>query len=665
MQDGSNTLFMPLTEARVARLTEAKDRPARVIEQCDNAECSAIFVIQHLGALSKVAAPRVKIEKQLAEMIKIGQQMYAADSAGAFANTIAQRFSYRDFQSGLGLLYTLNIRLMDAEAFAEKAYLFDDGLWDYGFSERHWRLLTPCTEHFENAHGESFTLTTQQSRSYRTFLTEHDEHLHVQALAGTGKTHMIEKMIDSLDRYRPLVLAFTKPQLASLLSRVGHGRVEGMTFGQLASGFFDDLLAGGKYRKEARSFPSYQLSVDKIATRLHFASVDNFSASQVANLCQRAVASFCYGSDRVISAKHIPVFRNKLSSLDQEVLVTYATRLWQETVTPTSDHLQLPLRGYHRIKQLALTDEHRINPAYTHIIVDEAHDLPGPMAQFLDKCTQPVITFGDACQRLDGQLAKRGEHVRQREIYHSVRAGRQVETVINLLIDQNPAVRVHPLEGNRERDTRIVYYDKAVIPEQPTTILVNSEWGLFEWFQRLSAANADFALLPGAMSTFEKFARECIRLFHNNTPPSHGALFRYPEWLDIKADMINDPSFIQIERMLKKGYTENDFSLSLNKLNTSGNAPIKLGRVFDAKNMEIDSVMLAPDLMINGQPGDSLSVSKAFSALYVGGTRARFQLIVPGHLRDWALDQATQIDKTRPAFIRPSTPVESPLPDIE
>lgn len=166
---------------------------------------------------------------------------------------------------------------------------------------------------------------------------------------------------------------------------------------------------------------------------------------------------------------------------------------------------------------------------------------------------------------------------------------------------------------------------------------------MFEWFQRLGSAEADFTLLPGSEPKLQHFAKDCINLFYNNIRPTHGAILKYPTWLDVKADKINDPSFIQIDRMLKKGYTQADFAISLSKLNETGNASITLGRVFDAKNMEFDSVMLAPDLMVNGQSKDSLSVTQAFSALYVGGTRARFRLIVPGQLRDWAMEQAKRI----------------------
>ena len=105
-------------------------------------------------------------------------------------------------------------------------------------------------------------------------------------------------------------------------------------------------------------------------------------------------------------------------------------------------------------------------------------------------------------------------------------------------------------------------------------------------------------------------------------------------------------SFHRIDRMLRKGYSAKDFEASLLALDASGNAPIKLGRVVDAKNMEIDTVMLAPDLLGDVRPGDRIATGSAFAALYTAGTRARHQLIVPGYLKDWASDMSRKAKKS-------------------
>lgn len=84
-----------------------------------------------------------------------------------------------------------------------------------------------------------------------------------------------------------------------------------------------------------------------------------------------------------------------------------------------------------------------------------------------------------------------------------------------------------------------------------------------------------------------------------------------------------------------------DFERSLMKLDQAGKAPYKLGTVVAAKNSEVNSVMLAPELL-DSSGSDRLDAARAFAAVYTGGTRARHQLYVPGHLQDWASDTAAR-----------------------
>lgn len=55
---------------------------------------------------------------------------------------------------------------------------------------------------------------------------------------------MIERLIDCLTSYRPLVLAMTKVQLDALQQRIGTGRVTGMTFRSLQSARFNWMSGG-------------------------------------------------------------------------------------------------------------------------------------------------------------------------------------------------------------------------------------------------------------------------------------------------------------------------------------------------------------------------------------------------------------------------------------
>ncbi len=636
------SFFLPLTEEQCQGLVNDALAPTECFSAWSIAEVAATAAIESLPSLISKGSVAALCERLLSDLIAAACEIDAEGGAGTFGAAMAQRFNRAAFVSGLDQLASIGGRLLDRDTLDERKFLLDDGKWDFEFSARHAAAINPCTEQFTTSAGDIFVLTDQQARTFRIFERELDEDLHLQALAGTGKTYLIERMVDLLGNHRPLILALTQHQRDAVMKRVGLHRAKGMTFGDFA---FEVLLNDSTCPQRLKWKSATRAKVDEqvLARDLQLLPVAQMTEQQVASVALSMVSRYCNSPDLKITARHLPRTGEKLSELDQQVLVEYANRLWHEVQEPRNTSQKLPVFAYHRLKQLSLSEVARVSPIYTHIIVDEAHELPAPLDQFLLRCGIPVITLGDACQRLDGHVPKRSENIRQRELYKSVRAGRQVESAINALINQNPLVHVHPLEGSRQRDTRTVFYDRLDIPPEPSTILVGTEWGLFEWAQRLSSKDAPFALLPGAQEGFRAFVMDCIRLYHEGIRPRYGALFRYRTWDELREAMgDDDPSFTRIDRMLAKGYSGKDFDQLLFRQVEVDSARYLLGMVNHAKNLEVDSVMLAPDLLGRVHRGDRMAAARYFAALYTGGTRARYRLYVPGHLRDWAIDQAAR-----------------------
>lgn len=633
----SPILYLPFLAAQADTLINPTVSAQHLLGEWDASQVASVAIIQNLPTLAGKPKSEMIIEKALAEMISVGEELSRSHPAGTFSSLISSRFQRDLFKQGLALMPRLGLRFLDEEALAARHYL-SGGLWNFNFCTEHTQRLNPLKHSFESSSGKTFSLSNQQSRTFRVIHAEPDESIHIQGLAGTGKTHIIGRLVDSLTACRPLVLAFTAVQLQVLMQRIGAGHVRGMTFGELAGYVLE--RDPGFSRPGRRASARYQVTPEDIASRLGFGPVSWLSPARVASTCAKMVATFCASLDQCLAEQHIPKGLT-LEALDRAVLVAYAQSLWTQTVAPTDPRHQLPLRGYHRIKLMTLQEE-MIGTEFTHVIVDEAHDLSWPLSAFLDRCPQPVITLGDACQRLDGRFYQRAVALRKHEITHSIRAGRQMESVLNPLIDKHPVLQLASLEGNTGVDTKIVYYDKPEVPTGAVTILVESEWGLFEWFQRLANAGASFSLLPGAVNAFRRFILDCIALFRDHTRPTHSALFKYTSWDDLRADIsAKNGSFQRIDRMLCKGYSSSEFEAAFLILDQTGTAPLKLGRVMDARNAEIDSVMLAPDLLGQIRPGDRAAASRAFAALYTGGSRARHKLIVPGYLRDWASDMST------------------------
>jgi hypothetical protein len=611
-------------------------------------ELAAVLLIQNLPSLVRAGQTAPRIEAALAKALSAGMDMNVEHGAQIFADAVAERFSLVAFKEGLSLLDGLMFNLLEADEITERKYLKSDGSWDFSFRIEHAAELNPLKEAVATESGETIFLTTPQFRIFKTLRSELDEHLNLQGLAGVGKTSMISTLLEYLKPEETLLLAHTSQQLTALTARLGSKNFVGMTFGQLASQLLFTSPTIYRRPERQRYQPTYQMADVDVANILNFQPVGGFSTKRVADICRRTVQSFCYSSSKEISADNIPVVEGSLSEVDRAALLGYSNLMWQEITQPRllfeGRKTHLPIRVYHLLKLLSLDTGIALSlTTYRHILIDEAHDLSAPLLQFLDRCPQATCTLGDVCQRLDGLPARRGAHVRQREISQSVRSGRQMEAILNPLIAAHPRAGLAPLVGARDKKTIIEYYDRSGIPDDGTSILVKGEWGLFEWFQRLASAGASFCMMPESAKQLRRFVYDCIELYHHGSPPKHAVLFRHSTWESLATTYANDHSFKTIEAMLERGYSSNDFDRSMEKIDRTGNAKILLGRVSDARSLEMDKVMLGRDLLSSIRKGDIDEAAKVFAGLYTGSSRARYKLIVPGHMRDWMVDQSAKV----------------------
>jgi hypothetical protein len=638
--------FLPLSAETAQQLVQGQHDLASL----QVPELAAVLLIQNLPSFVRAGQAAFRIEALLAEALSAGLDSNAEYGAHIFSQAVAERFSAVAFKEGLGLLDGLMFNLLEVDEVAERRYLNPNGSWDFSFRIEHAARLNPLKEAIATDSGETIFLTTPQFRIFKTLRSELDEHLNIQGLAGVGKTSMISTLLEFLKPEQTLLLAYTPQQLMALTDRLGSKKFVGMTFGQFASQMLFTPPTVYRRPDRQRYQSTYQMPDLQVGKVLNFQPVGNFSTKRVAEICRRTVQSFCYSSNEEISTDNIPLVDERLSDVDRAALLGYSNLMWQEITQPRllfeGRKTHLPIRVYHLIKLLSLDTSISLSlAAYRHIVIDEAHDLPAPLLQFLDRCPQAICTLGDVCQRLDGMPAQRGKHVRQREISQSVRSGRQMEEILNPLIAAHPRAELAPLVGARDKKTIIEYYDRSDIPEDGTTILVKSEWGVFEWFQRLAGAHASFCMMPNSEKQLRRFVNDCIELYHHGSPPKHGVLFRHSTWESLAATYANDYSFKTIETMLERGYCSNDFERSMEKMDRTGHAKILLGRVSDARSLEMDKVMLGRDLLSTVRKGDIDEAAKVFSGLYTGSSRARYKLIVPGQMRDWMVDQSAKMKK--------------------
>ena len=635
----SATLYLPISASTVASLA---DDPQAVIDTLSTPELAAALVLLKLPQ-SRLSGPD-KIEKLLATAIDA-----ANDSIGQVQFNPLRDVLLRDLDTALlelmlSQLDVLSLALMEDEEVRGRKYLTVHGGWDHQYRFR-TRADDPVIHERASATERSIKLTDPQLRIVDCLLLNEAQPLHVQGYAGTGKTHLLASIVEMLGYPNmPLVLCQTQQQIRAIKQRIPHTQARFLTFQMLALEALDQLERLEPYQydyyrpSQHRMSGTAQVSDSILATHLGFQPISKLSPASVANLCRRMIMSFCNGPASAITEVTIPPGFN-LTRTERIVLVEYAISLWREILNPQIG-IEIPIRAYHLIKLMALKG-YGIPEEYTHIIVDESHDLSVPMIQVLERSQQAFITLGDDLQSLSGYVKRHSGTIRHREIGQAVRAGVEMESVLSPLIDAHPLSPAVAYQGNRSVGTLINHYDNLKMPSTPTTVLVKDLWGLFEWFLRMSPEEGAYGFeLLGNRSHFFGFAMDLIQLYNSGRRPRHGLLFRYGSWEKLYAaeTAAGNKSFERIARRLEKGLAPEYFEELFKRTGTDTTSGYRLALVNEVRNLEFDSVMLAPDLMPKPEAMSEADRGRLLSVIYTGASRARHEVIVPGYLADWVSD---------------------------
>ncbi|WP_153785276.1 AAA family ATPase [Pseudomonas sp. EMN2] len=625
-------LYLPLASNVASVLARAE--AGKVAPISGVMEATAVLFVQKLSRQRDTGTSE-KHERRFAEMLRIADEVEAA-APGRFAKQVVDHFDAGAFRDGLAVLEENGIALLVPDIEFDVTQLRDEqGGWNYSFAVSYAQRLNPRHRLKVDKLQTDLLLSDQQHRFVREVLSAPDESVVVQGFAGTGKTYLIDRIVQVLNPASTLLLALTDGQLRALQARIAGGEAfTARTFGQMADDLLDrDLTNNGwRLRDPSRAKLSWRPSEASVAKWLGISSVGPLTPRDVIAICVRSIRTFCRSSDLVPMDHHLPKAGPGVTAVDRAVLVEIVGRYWRELIRPSARDIQLPVRDYHRIKLLSLTGE-VIDARFTHVIVDEAHELSPPMLAFLDRSPQAVIALGDQLQNLGGVSASNSSGVRRRLIERSLRAGAAMDGILNPLIQAHPAGLQAAFAGAAGHTTRLTYFDALPLPQQLTTLLVQDEWGLFGWFQRLSHQGVPFLLLPGARKEFELFVEDCIELYRYGTRPRHGMLFRYTSWSAVEQDMAGDKAFAAVASMLAKGYTPEHFAKAKAQYRWAKSPLVHLARVRDVKNMEFDRVMISPELVdALGGAASRPDQAKVLAGLYTACSRARHELILPGEM---------------------------------
>jgi len=626
-------LYLPISERLLNRALDPTESFDDLVAALPLPQIAALVVLQYLPRLEPGSTTPGRI---LAEVIKSGNAQARSDGLPAFAADMLRVLERTRIQAGYRLLPDFAIALLDDDALQQRGYLTIEGEWDGSYCERHQARLTEPLLRVELPGGQGI-LTAEQSRIFREVTTQIDDHMHVQGYAGTGKSYLIKSLLGTLQAgaATTLVLAERRRQLDALLAGTSAmAQVYPRRFDQLIDEMVPADLIDPRNRRMSRTDHSLApIGDDDIVRHLNVQSSGELLAHEVVRIVRATVWSFCHSDHDEIDASHIPQwYAFSLDPTTRQVVLHHATELWKAILSPPSRDFRLPVRGYHRVKWAALKGW-RIPARYTHVLIDECHDVAKPMLQILDRSPQAVISLGDEYQNLQGRPQRRTHVIRQRAVIHSVRSGQVLEELVNPIITAHPGKTKLPFLGNPFHRTQIAYYDKPQVPPHAAVIVVADTWGLFEWAQRL-AEKVDFELLSPARD-LDAFVKDCIELHRHGSRPRHPELFRFGSWEALAKRHYANSGFQRIERMLGSGYGGDDWMRTSARLVKHSAQGYALGLIEDVRNREFETVMLAPEVVdrVWGTERDTLAA--AGSALYVAVTRAQRHLIVPERLRNW------------------------------
>lgn len=322
--------FLPLSPETVEQLLHSQEGLANL----QTPELAAVLLIQNLPNLLRAGQKAAGIESALAKILSTGLDSDAESGMQVFAQAVAERFSTDAFNEGLRLLDRLAFNLLETNEVEDRKYLNSDGNWNFHFRIEHATQFNPLKEALSTASGETIFLSTPQFRIFNVLRTQSDEHLHLQGLAGVGKTSMISTLLEYLKPEKTLLLASTTQQLKALTARLGSKKFIGMTFGQLASQLLFTPPTIYARPQRQRYQPDYQMADIDVAKILGFQPVGNLSIARVADTCRHIVQSFCYSSSREITEDNIPLVDRGLSVTDKAALLSYSNLMWQEITQP-------------------------------------------------------------------------------------------------------------------------------------------------------------------------------------------------------------------------------------------------------------------------------------------------------------------------------------------
>lgn len=460
-----------------------------------------------------------------------------------------------------------------------------------------------------------------------------DEVISLNAYAGTGKTHLVLALANSVKREMTYV-APRKAHLDGLMIRKGsvaYGAMREITLYQLAH----DIAQN--YSRSSSSLPKRCIkSPSSLGEQADYAEIPGFGGMgsvQVFLAIRKGINAWCQTDDLSISKEH---FRRVLPfGVDFDFFVILAERLWKMMFSPLKGgKVVFDVNLSHLAKWLSLCGA-PMPAKYGTIIVDESHDLLPSWRRLLSKYESGCVLMGDPYQRLGGYF-RDDISAKRISMSHSMRMGAVGESLVEKAVSLAPIKLIDgEFHGSRNHVTLIKNYkSKNDFPNTGLRVYGN-EWEILADALKMKKSGFRFGFVPETADHLRKLVRDAVSLYLSGETYKAARVSGCSSWEEL-ASMLESNGRGNVVRMFDRGFREENFIELLRAQCPEIDKRVTLSLIEHAKNFEM-SVVAINECCFSNEIGRRGYLP--LHANYLAMTRARDEIWLPGD----AMDRLSQV----------------------
>ncbi|KZC39859.1 hypothetical protein RHOFW510R12_01035 [Rhodanobacter sp. FW510-R12] len=477
--------------------------------------------------------------------------------------------------------------------------------------------------------------TSDQARIFTIVAASPEEHIDLQGYAGTGKTHLLTTLHESLGGLTHVLLRADDREAFKV--RTGLRDVVSVTLGQIATRMAADQFRGqlGSRYVPPRIGPGH-LSLAQQADEIGIdrGGVGGKPPAVVMGDLIRAIKSFAWRPDQAISPS---LFVTKgYAAADLPVLAALAERLWSAMFEPTQANAPRPFAiwEYHLAKWLALRGA-KI-PPMGYLVIDEGHDLSAPWQQLLGEYSGGMLMMGDPYQRLEGAQHST-ERMKRATMAQSVRTGEQAIPAIQAVLRKHSESLVDDdIRGTKEHETRVRPYANRDEVRDAGLRVYGSIWQLFADAMRLRDSGKPFAMLEPSFGALQKVLTDALALWKFGDRPRRRELAGITT-RDALEEHLAAVGQDKVRRLFAQGFgfeEASQLAKSIAEANAvakqGGQDRVTLGLLEHTRNIESSVVFMSPCCFTTDSSGPYVgNQDRKVRAIYLSMSRVRDELWWP------------------------------------